>query len=465
MIGVLNRPGFIKAFMCVVLFFELGHVKAQTCIADFLYSYLDSTTIHIYNHSTQYDSAIWTITDGVVVSESMQALVVSVPSGETRVCLRIISLDDCNDEICMDIYPGSEGDICSVTDCVWPGDANGDRIANNYDLLHIGVGYGTQGPGRTYSPVPDDPLAWTPSHAENWEQWVGVVNYKHMDCDGNGVIDASDVEAIIKNYTPDQSFVPDDYPGAPPIELVLDEDVIVIEQNNRPDSIVITGSVQVGSSVKPMDELYGLAFSFTYDTSQVRSGTARFSKIGGSFLGQTEEIFDLSTNLDGTHLSGRADYAISRNTQQGTSGFGAVATFSLVIEGDIIGGRDINDINLKISKIKAVDSLGNNLPFDLINGDITVVVVEDNITSSQDLDDQSAAVLFPNPAKDIFQFKSVNRNWAWLEVINIQGQRIKTQVITSDTEVISLSGIPDGTYWVKAWDRDGKWISKMMVVQ
>ncbi|MGB1243067.1 MAG: hypothetical protein ACPG49_11130, partial [Chitinophagales bacterium] len=84
----------------------------------------------------------------------------------------------------------------TIEDGVWPGDTNSDGIANNFDLLPIGTAYGSMG-----NPRINPTLAWIGQAADDWtDTLVGGVNYKHIDCNGDGEILLDDLEGIIQNY-------------------------------------------------------------------------------------------------------------------------------------------------------------------------------------------------------------------------------------------------------------------------
>ena len=81
-------------------------------------------------------------------------------------------------------------------DSVWPGDANYDGVANNFDILNLGVNYGTSGPARTAASN-----AWTGQVCANWaNSSPGGINGKHCDCDGNDTVDVADTIPIYLNY-------------------------------------------------------------------------------------------------------------------------------------------------------------------------------------------------------------------------------------------------------------------------
>ena len=79
---------------------------------------------------------------------------------------------------------------------VWPGDANHDGIANQYDVIPIGLSHGASGPLRQ-----DSSIQWFPTPAMDWNtNLFGAFNQKHSDCDGNGEINDLDLAVVDFNY-------------------------------------------------------------------------------------------------------------------------------------------------------------------------------------------------------------------------------------------------------------------------
>lgn len=105
------------------------------------------------------------------------------------------------------------------------GDCNYDGIANNYDVLSIGLYNQQSGTPRSVS-------SWT------WQGWPsadwGSMQYcafdkKHADCDGNGLIEKMDVNVINSNYGkmhPAKPVLPVKINGVPALHFVLTDSVV-----------------------------------------------------------------------------------------------------------------------------------------------------------------------------------------------------------------------------------------------
>ncbi len=74
---------------------------------------------------------------------------------------------------------------------MYPGDANIDAAVDVRDILPIGRFFGVTGPAR-----PNGSLTWAGQTTTAWT----VPEATHADCDGNGTVDANDVQGILTNY-------------------------------------------------------------------------------------------------------------------------------------------------------------------------------------------------------------------------------------------------------------------------
>ena len=178
-----------------------------------------------------------------------------------------------NDEISVDLD----------ADCVWPGDFNYDNVVNNKDLLALGLAFGESGFPRTGA-------------SYNWQgqaanDWVAVqqngVNYKHIDANGDGVIDLNDPSAIEVNYDLQHANGP--LPVAntlSPISLnpVLMNSTALSVNNN------IVVALEIDNEAAEEITAYGLAFDVYYSTP-----------IPGTFIGDVE--LDMTGSWMGTEGS------------------------------------------------------------------------------------------------------------------------------------------------------------------
>ncbi len=86
-------------------------------------------------------------------------------------------------------------DIMVSQSPVWPGDFNNDGIADNRDLLYWAVATGNTGAVR-----PNATLDWTEQGAVDWTSSVNGINSKCQDGNGDGIVNADDLDVLAQNY-------------------------------------------------------------------------------------------------------------------------------------------------------------------------------------------------------------------------------------------------------------------------
>ena len=160
-----------------------------------------------------------------------------------------------------DMYGQHFGDVCMPVecslDCVWPGDANKDGIANYRDLLSIGLSLNKTGPERL-----DPRYYWAPFCGDDWtDNLPGHPNQKHSDCNGDGVVGPEDYKLTNINYgltVPEYQAPPDVYPQGPEIYFE-------VAGLADPDDLEPEQTVFLWVKIKNVPDLFGLAFQVEYD--------------------------------------------------------------------------------------------------------------------------------------------------------------------------------------------------------
>lgn len=104
---------------------------------------------------------------------------------------------------------------------VWPGDMNFDGVVDFRDFTPYGLHFGETGSNRN-----SQGNTWSPHPASDWDdEQVNGTNVKHVDADGNGVIDLADGQAVDDNYAKIHNDSPIQAPpaliGQSPIEITL----------------------------------------------------------------------------------------------------------------------------------------------------------------------------------------------------------------------------------------------------
>ena len=339
-------------------------------------------------------------------------------------------------------------------DNVWPGDANFDGIVDNNDLLPIGLGYGTTGPIR-----PNASLNWIGQPATDWvDTLLGGVNYKNVDCDGSGTIDATDTLAIIQNYslTHTRSGGMDEWrSGIPALTFTMVPDTLV-------DSETVVVTLSLGDSNNVANNVYGLAFTFNYDPLVVDSSSVNIT-FGNSWLCSTGDHIDISKNF-GTQ--GKLEAALTRIDHTTRSGYGNIGTVAMRITAGNINGKNLQYYTFKcfISNLVVIDNAGHRLPFNEGNDSAQIAYVPTGIHEVQN--DQSFIKIFPNPAFDQLTVSSTAASIMGMKVTNVIGETVIPSVeVNALHSILNCSQLSAGTYILYLQTEMGEYHHKFIKIK
>ncbi|HFC00142.1 MAG TPA: T9SS type A sorting domain-containing protein, partial [Phaeodactylibacter sp.] len=381
--------------------------------------------------------------------------------GVYNVCLSVWDDQGCLSTFCSDVIVGDLSDICNLTDCVFPGDANKDGSANFYDLLELGIGNGITGPERPYATT-----EWTGQLAPDWaESTLDGINFKHLDCDGNGVIDENDAVAITDNYQVMDAPNPTTEASAPLIYIEFDQDTIFVDDNLLASDIEITAHLKVGNQNFPAQNIYGLAMYLSYPSDLVYEDSVSFEYDTNSFFGSSNEVFWMPNNQ---YDEEQIDIGVTRKDATASSGFGEIGKTVFIIDADILDGRAENgDVHFPVSVngVKMIDADGNELPINLTNTPATLVFTKAPETTGANNPQLAQEIqVFPNPASEKINIDLGNLNGIQLQVFNNFGQiLLKKNIPTSNTE-LNVKDWNTGVYFVKIKTEEGV-VSKRLVLK
>jgi len=333
-----------------------------------------------------------------------------------------------------------------VTNCgapVWPGDANSDFTANIYDLLPIGLAYGYTGPSRPFATN-----NWTGQAGNDWAwDFVSGVNFKHADCDGNGVIDINDTTAIVQNYGQLHAKQQEELRGSvmdPVLQFISFDDTVTAGST-------ITIPIHLGTTQQPADDVYGIAFSVFYDPTLVVADSITIT-YPNSWLGTLgNEMISLEYNIP---TAGQIDIGISRTTQLAINGSGEICQVNIVMQDDITG-KDLFTAPLTFGFGGALMINASGLPLPLNTEDLTIVAKQ--ATAINELDNTLQASVYPNPATDVVSISSPGNQLEGITLYNVLGAKVMEQSISGLSQAqINISTLAPGVYTAEIKDLSGK---------
>lgn len=344
------------------------------------------------------------------------------------------------DEVCPTVKNvQSYAVVVSTSYCVWPGDANNDLTADIFDVLPIGV-YNTS----TGTTRPSATLNWEGQWSQNWgPKQVTGDDIKHVDCNGDGTINANDTTAILLNYNLTHLKRGNEQPEAGPNDPTLYVDI-------TPDTIG-TGAplsipIMLGTSAVPADSVYGVAMQISYDPTKIDSIAGITVDYSNSWLGtRGVDMIAIDTNF---YDNGQIDIALVRTDGQMVSGgFGELLTLNVITidnlsgKASTFGSLIVDFIDVKIIDINEMDRA--------FNQQLDSVVIEDVTSGVAGIAASSGAQLAPNPSAGLVQLFGNNLTNVSVEVLSITGQVIhQDKFVNGKGQLIDLSNQAKGIYFV-----------------
>ncbi len=350
-----------------------------------------------------------------------------------------------------------------MTECVWPGDADNNNVVNHHDLLYLGLAFGKQGIARN-----NPSIEWVGQDAADWVETSDFrhVNFKNIDVNGDGTINSADTIALVENWgrviNPAQ-----DNPFDAPLgnNFGNNHPMLTIQADTLEAGQVVALPVSLGSIDMPMDSIYGLAFSISYNPALVKDNV-RFQP-SSSWFGDSTEFLFLQKNFP---LQGHLDIAITRTDGVPVSGWGNIGSMFIIIEDNIFGEptpfgspdttlktmvyfRGLSSVNA-VEKAKAMDA-----------PPVALYVHRAANSAVKNPSEWARSIqLNPNPATEMLYISSPELTLERVEIRDLTGRIVQTQVLGQSQASLSIGQLPSGTFIVSVFTEKGIAMKKLNVV-
>ena len=453
-----------EATLCHTIIPETIFPSIDACQALFVYLPTDQIssngTINFFNLSFgDFSEIIWDFGDGQTSDNSSLTFSHTYASpGLYEVCLTIQDESSgCQSSFCLPVFTVGGDEICSFNDCVFPGDANRNGTVNIFDVLNIGLGFNATGENR-----PNAVIAPFLQASFDWDLTTFFnLNFKHIDCNGDGTVDENDFTAISQNYQPineNESFV--ENTNLPAISLNFLTDTLFVSPEQT--EVTIPAQISLANENLPINDFYGMALAFDYNSSLVRDIKIAYNET--SFIGPSETVLVRDRLLTNEQEYG---LAITRNDQQGVTGAGEIGTVSFILELDIIGGR-MEVLEIDIKDILTVDSNGVEIPISVTDDTSSIVIVlDENVAvSTEEKLAENQFQIYPNPTQHelfIDLAKSVNLKNSKVQIFNTLGQIVLNQILEKNQTTLYTNALNSGVYWVKIYTEQGVAVQEIVI--
>lgn len=333
--------------------------------------------------------------------------------------------------------------------CVWPGDANDNTVANNFDLLPIGLAYGDLGFARAQTNS-----SWLPFGSADWSNnnIPGLPNHKHFDSDGNGRIDSLDVDVILLNYG--RSYFRSGIQSLAGISPFGVDDISVYTGDT------ISSPIYLGNIFYPITDAYAVAFTINYNPDHIEAGSVNVD-FNNSWLGT--DLLHVQKSFDRV---GQIEVAISRKDKTPVDGYGPIGALNFTIKDDLIMGRLLVSDSIispvTISDVRLIDHNNTEIGTTPLTGSITILeLLSIDPPKKENLDIQ----LFPNPTDGLLNIISKKARITSIQLFNATGQLIDQNSTPDQYEnKISMEHLATGVYFLSIQTDQGVFNQKVQVI-
>ncbi|MEZ5018379.1 MAG: T9SS type A sorting domain-containing protein [Flavipsychrobacter sp.] len=340
---------------------------------------------------------------------------------------------------------------CSA-DSVWPGDANSDNVVNLLDPLAVALSYNSIGPSR-----PNASNNWVAQYAPDWGSNIPLtsVNRKHADCNGDSIVNLSDLAPIVANYglTHPKGNSANKITGAPEIFFDLSSTPLVAGFN-------VSVPIKMGTSGNQMKDIYGFAARVKLVTSVPLSPIA--INTATSWMGNSTNTLNFNKDISNTVV----DWAYARIDHQNVSGDGTIATVDFTIPTSVIGGESIV---FSFENPILIDKDGK--PITLYNMSDTTGIIQIQQSVANVAGAVSNAYVVPNPSGNTasLHLQLAEQDELVVNVVDVTGKLIWTEsrMVDAGNNQIALPAtqIASGVYFIHIQGAGGhdykvKWVKQ-----
>ncbi len=333
----------------------------------------------------------------------------------------------------------TDGVIPSFT--VRPGDTDNSGVVDLNDLIPIGVNYNDASYARdTIS------IAWSDHPVPSWGSPLQAngQDRAHVDCNGDGTINADDTLAIIQNYglvgLQNPEWV-DRLQTGPEVHFIPQ-----VNSCHAGDTVRI--HVMAGSMLQPFSTLLGAGWTLPLNPSYIQSNSIKCS-LTNSVLASSASYLKMERIL-----SSGVTNSIVKTDHLGISGYGEIGEISFIIPSNY---TTQTIVPLQGIQIKLIDDSGADLA--AIPGTDTLFI---NVTSGINELNADQWIVYPNPLEGNSIHITGPLRVESAMLTDISGRKIVDLSISNESLIILPEGIENGTYLLQLQTSKGNVIKKVV---
>jgi uncharacterized repeat protein (TIGR03803 family) len=331
---------------------------------------------------------------------------------------------------------------------VYPGDANNDGVADQADILELGVRFGSTGGMR--STVSN---SWMAFDAPVWglDTVSTGYNLNHADCNGDGIIGLNDTLAVTQNYGLVHSLrlqSPDQINTVGDVHFNSTQTVYYGSQ-------VVAIDVYLGESTAPFLDFYGASFMITYSgNTLMQPGSLSFTIDNTSWVGTINSSairFKKADEATGTIIG-----TISRTDHNNVSGFGKVGTIRFIAT----NAHGVFSVTA-LPGAFYIDNVYNQMP--LTGSSYSVLI--NTAVSLQENSNLPRPAVYPNPSNGSFTIMNLDPKAEYtMRVKDLLGRTIYSDTVKNPASAKSIQlNTPAGIYWLEVESAGRQSVHKLII--
>ncbi len=352
---------------------------------------------------------------------------------------------------------------CNGPDCVWAGDMNGDGRVSVTDLLSLGRFAGLSGHNR-------HDITYPFTSGQTSEDWTydqpNGLNIKHIDANGDGIINESDMGAIHYNYGNVHQLVPEE------VLAIKDYSFQLIPNSTEIDSgDMLILDIVLGTENKPVVDLFGLAFGLNINPKMIDTASLDVQYLTNSWFTRSHAYLSMTKQPKAgvlhtaiTNVSPIAEDELEGFRPPGTSGFGSIGQAVMIAEDELEGFKTEDDF-----VIRRIST--NGILLEGIDGERFVLpdtYVDIKVRKKQviPVPTEDKLIVYPNPVKGKLTVHFNGRNIInSLIILDQLGKVVETRPGVKQQSIdINTSSYIDGVYFIQVLTETGVITKKVVVL-
>lgn len=317
--------------------------------------------------------------------------------------------------------------IASQQALVKPGDTDTNFIVNHFDVLNLGLNFNDSGPDRRLRQKQEQEYAYP------WAQKTPVseIDLKHIDCNGDGSINALDTSIIALNWDLSQALAEKSLlnENGPPVLLAVDTLFPGATQNFP---------IELGRENEPAQSVYGIALSLRYDPEVIIPESV-YADFSDNWLAGNSDTppLTISRNDPVNHL---IHLALARTNGENISGYGSLAQLYFQTR----SSPGVSGAMFSVESIRLINAGEQLIPTNAI----TTFAPLDRNTATHNPQLDHYLKIYPVPTKDLLTiFRPQEIVVRQADILDLNGRVLKQYV--SPRRQIDISALPTGLYFVR----------------